>query len=82
MAVVEHQLEGVLAGRLGTLEADVLLADLEDRLAVALHLGRRRVHAEELGAQVVVIVAVVQLEGLRCLVQLDGGRDVHRRGSG
>lgn len=37
-------------------------------------------HAEELGRQVVAILAVAQGQGLRGFVQLDGGRDTHRIG--
>ncbi|MCY1307577.1 hypothetical protein D9M70_575070 [compost metagenome] len=83
MAVVEGQLERVLAGRFEALQADVELAVLEDRVAVALHFRRRRMHPEEFGAQAVALArGVFQLQGFRGFVQLDRGREAHRRSSG
>ncbi|MCY1376627.1 hypothetical protein D9M69_641350 [compost metagenome] len=83
MAVVEGQLQGVVAGRFQPGQADVQLAVLEDGLAVALHLRRRRVHAQELGAELIALVrSVFQLQGPGGFVQLDGGGDAHGRGSG
>ncbi|MOA23850.1 hypothetical protein D3C78_1444970 [compost metagenome] len=83
MAIVEGQLERVLPGWLKALQADIQLAVLEDRVAVALDLRRRRMHPEEFGAQAVALAgAVFQLQGFRGFVQLDRGGEAHRRDPG
>ncbi|MCY1455155.1 hypothetical protein D9M71_722670 [compost metagenome] len=72
VAVVEGQLQSVLTGRFQAAQADAKLAVLEDRVAVALDLGGRRVHAQEFGGQVVHLVwPVGQGEGLGGFVQVD-----------
>jgi len=77
MAVVEAQFQCIVAGRLDAAQRHVQLAVLQDGLAVALHLGRGRVHAQELGAELIAFAAVGQLQGAGSLVQLDGGGHAH-----
>ncbi len=49
MAIAEGELQCVLAGRLNLVQRDVQFAGLQHRVAVALHFGRGRMHAEEFG---------------------------------
>jgi len=55
-------------------QADIELAELQDRFAVALDLGGGGVHPQEFGGQLVDLIgAVGEAEGLGGFVQIDGG---------
>jgi hypothetical protein len=85
VAVVEHQLDGVIADRLDIADVDVLLAGLQHRLlgAVAAHFGRRRMHAQVFAGQfeaLAVVEAYLQLARLLVELDVDGKVAGHVRG--
>src|SRR5690606_25596597 len=86
VAVVEHQLDGVVADRADVDDVDVLLAGLQHPLpgTVTTHLGRRRIDAQVLAGQPEHLAALeVYFEDARFSVQLDlGGRHPLVRASG
>src|SRR5690606_11472252 len=51
VAIVEHQLERIVAGGLKAHQGNILLAGLQNRLTMALHLRRGRMHPQKLRRQ-------------------------------
>lgn len=74
MAVIEGQFQRILPGGLDLGQADSQFAELQDRPAVALNLGRRGMHPQKFGGQMVFLIRrVFQRQGFGGFMQLDGG---------